>query len=152
MRASFLIGLTASTFLTTPAMAEAWNEVGVSDAVIVYADVDSIQNVGSNKTMMVFQGFDLGMGTSGKAYYTKSQIELDCTNHKVRELRMDAYGMDHAMLAPEPLDTAWQTFADGTIGAAYNAVACNGERADMSYSDPFAAADEYWEYMYYYGE
>ncbi len=151
MRTRLLIGLTVTTSLTAPAAAETWHEVATSDALIAYADVDSIQSSGSNLSMTVFQGFELGVGEKGDVYYTKSQIELDCTGRQVRELRMDVFGVDRTMLAPMPLNTSWQPITDGTLAATYSSVACNGERGSSTYTDPFVAADDYWDYMYYYG-
>ncbi len=152
MRKKLLLGLTLTTGLTAPAMAEKWHEVASSDEVIAFADEDSIQANGANKIMEVFQGFDMGQGAGAKIYYTKSRVELDCAGKKVRELRMDDYALDRSMLPPAPLDSNWQEIADGTLGAVYSKMACDGERTNNIFTDPFSAADEYWEYMYYYGE
>ncbi|HTN14025.1 MAG TPA: surface-adhesin E family protein [Sphingomonadaceae bacterium] len=152
MRKKLLLGLTLTTGLTAPAMAEKWHEIGSSEDTVAYADEDSIKANGSIVSMDVFQGFEGGHGENRNVYYTKSSMELDCTGRKARELRIDVFGADHAMLPPLPIDTSWQAVTDGTFAGVYSKMACDGERSAGVFTDPFSAADDYWEYMYYYGE
>lgn len=152
MRKKLLLGLTLTTGLTTPAMAEKWFEAGTTDEVIAFIDADSIKANGSLVTMTVFQGFELGKGEKIDIFYTKSHMELDCSGKKLRDLRADVFGTDYAMLPPVAIDSAWRPIVDGTLGASYSDFACDGEQPTDFIANPFTAADEYWEYMYYYGE
>lgn len=152
MQKKLLLGLTLTTCLTAPAAAETWYEVGTTDTEIGYADADSIQSNGGNVLLTAFQGFETAQGDSSDIYYAKHRIEIDCSSRQLRELSIDTYDVARTFLGQANFDAGWMTIEPNTFGESYRQVACEGTRPGMAYSDAFAAADDYWEYMYYYGD
>lgn len=150
MRSRLLLGLTATTALTSPAAAESWYETGTSEFEIAYIDVDSIARSGDTLQVNAFQSFEYGQGEKSDVLYAKQRLEIECSTRRIRELTIDTFDSARAPLGPITAEAAWFPIAAGTFGEVYHQVACDGTRPGSPYGDPFAAGDEYWEYMYYY--
>lgn len=150
MRHRFLLGLALTTSLTAPAMAEAWHEVMADDQEIAFVDADSIQRGSGGSTFTVFRGFTGETGFGGAAY-SKLKLEVDCTKKQIRSLSVESWKMDRSLLPEQPNYAGWQAIEAETIGEVYRIALCDSPTiGGVAQSDPFAASDEYWDYMYYY--
>lgn len=150
MRHRFLLGLALTTCLTAPAAAEAWHQVSADDLEIGFIDADSIQRGPNGSSFTAFRGFTGETGFGGAAY-SKVKLEVDCSKKQIRSLSVESWKMDRSPLPEQPNYTAWQPVEPNTIGEMYRGVMCDSTAlGGTALTDPFAASDEYWDYMYYY--
>lgn len=151
MRNKLLLGLTLTTSLTAPAFAEQWYEVGTSTIEIALADKDSLQRAGNTAVMNVFHGFEYGQGEGSSIYYAKRKLEFNCNARQVRQLQIDTFDVSHAALqGGRSFDTSWLALETGSAEEAASKLACGEAFTGETYTDPFMASDDYWDYMYYY--
>lgn len=141
MRRKSLLALTLTTCLTAPAAAESWYGLYNSLDVITYADADSVSRNGSRATVNIFFSHNY-------ADYHKQTIEFDCQSQQYRVLSASDHAADRSYLSTPSFDSNWQTPEETMLQ--FKTFSCDNGGRDSWVNDPFADADEYWDYMYYY--
>lgn len=150
MRRKLLPGLILTTCLTAPAAAESWYFIKTSDIEIDYADADSVRRTGNNVTLDMFRGFDFGQGSNGDIYFIKHNLEFACDRSEFRDIGISAWGYSRTYVTAPPMETQWRAINAGSTMDTLRGFACDGQLRSTPVADPFADAEEYWDYMYYY--
>jgi len=148
LRHKLLLSLSLTTCLTSPVAAESWYFVGTAAEEINYADADSLQVNGNIDKLKVFSSSLNGLGPEGNIFYTTVNIEIDCSNRKLRWLDIQAFDEKRQYLTAPPVEMGWQEIATDNAAEGFRAFACDGAGRDQKVDNPFDDADGYFYYYY----
>ena len=148
LRHKLLLALSLTTGMTSPALAENWYFVGTAKEEINYADADSLQVNGDIDGLKVFSGSLRGVGPDVDIYYTKVNVEIDCSKHLIRWLGIEAFGDQRQYVTAPDFETDWISFTTDDAAEYFRAFACDGASREQQVSDPFDDADSYFYYYY----
>ncbi|MBO9499672.1 MAG: hypothetical protein J7496_15210 [Novosphingobium sp.] len=142
----FLTAGLAAAF-ASPVQAADWYLVGQSDDDLFFADAGSVAKSGTYMQVNVLDSMGEPIDDpAGDIYYLAGPIRLDCSGRKYQNLGNAALGLDHSYLADADVDSDWQAVNPGTHAEAIFDFACDAGFRDTPVTDPFAYADEYWDY------